>query len=221
MQQVTFAVEFTGERAQPTHRRLMGETPASRADLLVWGPLGSPTSLSWFDAGAGAVERLLDGVESVRETRLVPGDGGTYAFAERRDYEFDPALRALVADAGVAFVPPVTFRESGRMQFEAVGDGTALGELRAAVPDDLRPSVEAVRPFRRRSSTAPLTDRQREAVEAAVAAGYYEVPRTGSVADVAAALDCAHSTAGELLRRAESRLVAGFVDGDPPAHSSG
>jgi predicted DNA binding protein len=68
-------------------------------------------------------------------------------------------------------------------------------------------SIERVHPFERRQSPAALTDRQRAALDAAVEVGYYEVPREGSVADVAAALDCAHSTAGELLRKAEAAVV--------------
>lgn len=57
-----------------------------------------------------------------------------------------------------------------------------------------------------------LSRRQREAVAAAWDVGYYEVPREADVDAVAAELDCALSTASELLRRAESRLVADALD---------
>ncbi|WP_370628387.1 helix-turn-helix domain-containing protein [Halorientalis salina] len=56
-------------------------------------------------------------------------------------------------------------------------------------------------------SESLLTDRQQEAVRAAIDHGYYEVPRSGSVEDVAAALDCAPSTASNHLRKAEARLA--------------
>ncbi|WP_217493327.1 helix-turn-helix domain-containing protein [Haladaptatus sp. W1] len=49
---------------------------------------------------------------------------------------------------------------------------------------------------------------------AALDAGYYDVPRTGSVDDVAAALDCAHSTAGELIRKAESAVISDAIRGN-------
>jgi predicted DNA binding protein len=52
-----------------------------------------------------------------------------------------------------------------------------------------------------------LTDRQREALAEALAAGYYESPRAATVADVGERLDCAPSTAAEHLRKAESTLV--------------
>jgi hypothetical protein len=56
-----------------------------------------------------------------------------------------------------------------------------------------------------------LTERQREAVAAAVDLGYYEIPREATHEDVAAAIDCAPSTAAEHLRKAESTLVSAVV----------
>jgi hypothetical protein len=54
-------------------------------------------------------------------------------------------------------------------------------------------------------------DRQREAITAASEVGYYDVPRTGSVAEVADRLGCAKSTASNHLRKAEARLVGEVV----------
>jgi hypothetical protein len=52
-----------------------------------------------------------------------------------------------------------------------------------------------------------LTDRQREVLDRALQAGYFEVPRDCTLADVAADLDIDKSTASEVIRRAEARLV--------------
>jgi len=59
-----------------------------------------------------------------------------------------------------------------------------------------------VHDFQRGDTPASLTDRQRAALDTALDLGYYDVPRAASVADVAVELDCATSTAGELLRKA-------------------
>lgn len=72
--------------------------------------------------------------------------------------------------------------------------------------------IETVREYRPWSSPAVLTDRQQEALTAAVAVGYYEIPREGAVADVADAIDCSHSTAGELLRKAERTVLTAVID---------
>jgi hypothetical protein len=217
MKRVTMTVTYTAETAQETHRHLMGDTPVTRCDLLVWGPMLDVTSLSWFDAGPHAVRELLDDVETVENADLVPGDGGTYAFVDRDGYEFDADVLSLVSDAQVVFVPPLTFSESGELQFEAVGEHARISgfyrDLTALV--DVR--IDRVHSFSRRQTTASVTERQHRALEAAVSAGYYDVPRTGSVEDVAAALDCATSTAGELLRRAEAAVVEEFVGDRRPS----
>lgn len=62
-------------------------------------------------------------------------------------------------------------------------------------------------------SGATLSDRQREAVEAGLALGYYEVPREASHEDVAEAIDCAPSTAAEHRRKAEAKLLRSTVGG--------
>jgi predicted DNA binding protein len=59
-----------------------------------------------------------------------------------------------------------------------------------------------------------MTDRQREALAAAVSVGYYDRPRSGSLADVARELHCARSTAGELVRKGEASLVNAFVESE-------
>jgi predicted DNA binding protein len=57
-----------------------------------------------------------------------------------------------------------------------------------------------------------VSERQREALAAAWDAGYYAVPREGDIEAVAAELDCATSTASDLLRRAERQIVAASLD---------
>jgi len=56
-----------------------------------------------------------------------------------------------------------------------------------------------------------LTERQRSLVQTAVEAGYYDVPRTCTLTDVADAAGIAKSTASETLHRAEAKIVRQFV----------
>ena len=60
---------------------------------------------------------------------------------------------------------------------------------------------------------AELTDRQREVVETAYEAGYYEVPREATAAEVAAELDLDASTVVEHLQRAERNLMSHHLEG--------
>nr|WP_272904722.1 helix-turn-helix domain-containing protein [Halobacterium sp. TGN-42-S1] len=53
-----------------------------------------------------------------------------------------------------------------------------------------------------------MTDRQRDVVAVAVDLGYYEVPRTATLDDVAAEVGVASSTVSDHLRKAESAVMA-------------
>ncbi|WP_167768491.1 helix-turn-helix domain-containing protein [Haloarcula amylovorans] len=83
----------------------------------------------------------------------------------------------------------------------------AMDDLPADATADVRieqlgaydPEIDAAR--------SALTDRQRTVLDAAVDVGYYATPRTATIEDVAAAAECAESTASEHLRKIEARLL--------------
>jgi hypothetical protein len=211
VRRVSFRTSYPPDRRHALHSEVVARDGVSRADLLVWGPVGAATQFQWFDADPAVAGALLDAVPEVDHRRLVAGDGGTYAFTRQSGFGFDPGLLDVVAAADVAFLPPVSFLGDGTAAFDAVGERERLSALHDALAEYADVEIEAVRDFHRGGAPASLTARQREALEAAAAVGYYEVPREGSVADVAARLDCSRSTAGELLRKAEARVVDGVL----------
>lgn len=211
MKRVVFVATYPPSLTHPLHAELVDREELGRADVLNWGPVGSATTLTWLDGDREAVTALYDAVDSVADTSLVTGDGGTYAFTRQTDYAFADELLELVAAADVAFRPPLSFRADRTARFEAVGESAAISEFYDDLAAVLDVRIDAVQPFRADGTTAALTDRQRAALDVAARLGYYEVPRTASVADVAEELDCASSTAGELLRNAEAALVSEYV----------
>lgn len=58
-----------------------------------------------------------------------------------------------------------------------------------------------------------LTSRQREVLDTAMRAGYFEVPRECTLAEVAAQLGIDKSTASTILRRGENRILKWFLTG--------
>ncbi|WP_049901278.1 helix-turn-helix domain-containing protein [Halococcus agarilyticus] len=67
------------------------------------------------------------------------------------------------------------------------------------------------------SARSELTDEQREALLTAFEAGYYEIPRDITAADLADDLDISHQALSERFRRAHERLVeTELVVGDRP-----
>ena len=123
----------------------------------------------------------------------------------------DPALLELAHRAGVPLRTPFEVAD-GRAHWELTTTRERLGELRdvlegAGVSYDL----QSVRSFEDGPGDDPLTDRQREVLLAARGLGYYDVPRTASLTEVATALGVAKATASDTLHRAESHLVDRFV----------
>jgi hypothetical protein len=212
MKRVQFSVTYPDRFVHPLQRRIVEGTPITRAELLMWSPTEDATTLFWCDGDRDATEAAVDGIDSLLVGNFVEDAGGTYAFLRQDDYEFARPLLETIADSRVIFLPPVVFFDTGDVRFEAVGEATALSRFHEELSELGDLAVERVREFARERSPSRLTDRQRAALEAAVSVGYYDVPRDGAVADVANALDCSSSTAGELLRKAEAAVIRDYVE---------
>lgn len=212
MKRVQFSVGFPDRVVHPLHEQVVAETPVARAELVMWSPTAEATALVWCDGDRAATEAAVSTVDSLLARAFVEGPDGTYAFLQQEGYEFAPALLDLVAASRVIFLPPVVFRETGAVRFEAAGVRESLGAFHESLAELGDVTVEAVHEFERRTAPSRLTERQRAALETGVSVGYYEVPREGSVTDVADALDCSRSTAGELLRKAEAAVIRAHTE---------
>jgi predicted DNA binding protein len=123
----------------------------------------------------------------------------------------DTALYGFVEAVSLPVEFPLTV-ERGWYEFDLTGTREELDSLRtfldnSPLPYELRSLVETT------ETDTLLTDRQREVLETAVREGYFEVPRTCTLADIADELDIDKSTASTVLRRGESRLVKRYLTG--------
>lgn len=191
---------------------------------------GTSRQLSWSVSVDGSISTVfrvdgdpdpyvdaLDAVDSIDSYHVAPSDGGFYLYVREALPERDLELATALDRDGLLVVPPITYREDGCAEFSLAGAPAAVQDAVDAVPEAIAVDVLEVgryrgQPFDRGGG---LTDRQREAVRAAVDCGYYESPREGTVEDVAAELSCSPGTAAEHLRKAES-VVMGAVAGDRP-----
>jgi predicted DNA binding protein len=215
VKRVAFRARYPEELAHPLQRRITDDGPVPRVEWLMWGPVADVTTLSWLDGDPADARRVFEAVGSTTTTDFVADDGGTYAFVHQTDFELVGAVLERIADSSVVYLPPVVFLESGDVRFEAVGESDHLAAFHSALREVVDVGIESVHGFRREPNPSAVTDRQQAALEAGIEVGYYEVPRSGSVADVAEELDCSTSTAGELLRKGEAAVVAAYADGGP------
>jgi len=211
MKRIQFSATYPEQFVHPLHRQIMEGAPISRAELLMWSPTEDATTLFWCAGGREATERAIGHIDSLLGSNFVEDSDGTYAFLRQDDYEFSASLLDAIAGSRVIFLPPVAFLDTGEVQFEAVGETTALSSFHEELSELGDLTIEQVREFERKHSPSRLTDRQEAALEAAVTVGYYEVPRDGTVADIAAVLGCSTSTAGELVRKAEAAVIRNYI----------
>lgn len=187
-------------------------------ELLTWSvqpEAGREYLLFYAEADVDRYRAAIDGVDSVAEYRLAPiDDESVHAWVCQETRSEDRAWRSAFAGRQLLVVPPIRFDENADVGMTIVGEGGAAQETIAAIPDDVAVAVEEVGTYDRRGGTiaGALTDRQLAALSAARAVGYYEVPGEATLADVADRLDCAESTASELLGRAERALVTRVLD---------
>jgi len=173
------------------------------------------------------LEALAEYTEDATHSVTQAEGDGLYLYVHAELEGIDRTLAAAVDRPGVILVPPLEYRMDGTIVASLVGPADELSAAIEAIPDAFDPEVLTLQPYGRRSFQAAgeLTDRQREVVAAAVDAGYYEEPREASVEDVAAAVECAPSTAAEHLRKAEAavmkRAAAGPVSRSAATHQQG
>jgi hypothetical protein len=208
MQSLRLELSYDDDAIHPMHR-FVCESPHVRRETLLEGrQVGDGRTMLFFVNGdQRPYKRQLAAREDVLEFDVTPEDDDSfYAWVRVANREAElPVLDAFDRDTLVV-VPPVEFREDRTAHFSVVG---SAADLRGVV-DDLSDGVTAT--VRRVGDPAAavddgLTDRQREAMAAAWDVGYYDVPRSGGIEAVAAELDCATSTASDLLRRGEASLV--------------
>lgn len=160
-------------------------------------------------------EAELDEIAVVHTYEVIPiMDTECYCFVEG---EGTPATRALYETftaGSLLIVPPIQCNEDGSATFTVLGTETDIQAAIANVPEGIGVDIAAVggRKVAEDSVVGRLSDRQREAVETAIALGYYDVPRDATSEDVARELECATATAAEHLRKAESTLILALFD---------
>jgi len=183
-----------------------------RSDALQWNFTGDAFGILHYAVGdADAFEAAIETIPEVLDYELLrTGEDGFYVYVRDATTDALGELFGPITEGGLIVVPPIRYHEDGTVTFSLFGPDA---EIQAAVenaPEAVEVTIEEVGGLDATTAAveAQLTERQREAVAAAVDLGYYEVPREASHEDVADAIDCAPSTAAEHLRKAESTLIS-------------
>ena len=202
----------------PMHATVGPDGPATDVWLRAWtvdADAGVEYLLFFVDGDRAPYRRAVETVPTIVEYAIEPIDDGSFnVYACEQTRPEVSAWRSEFADRALVVVPPVRLLAGGAMRFTLVGDADDLQRLVEDVSETATVTVDEVGSY----DVPPgplggvLTDRQHDAVATALDVGYYDVPRTGSLADVADALDVSEGSASVLLRRAERAAFTELLD---------
>lgn len=189
------------------------ELEIHREELLSWHVDAETERVRFLSLIVGdcdAVRETAVDLDVVHRFELMPIDGDTfYAYAVMDVRAADETLLGAFDEPGLVLVPPIVYTGRETVHVTVLGEPDALSGLIGQFPEDIGVEVERVSAHQQTAETLAgrLTARQFEAMEAAREAGYYDIPRTASLSEVATALECSESAASTLLRTVESELV--------------
>jgi hypothetical protein len=197
------------------HQYLDEAADARWSKMLTWNHSQEGLTFALFHVLAereSYVERL-DAVEGVVDYDVTAAaGGGFYVFVREETVPQVDTFRRAFAHEGLLVMPPLTYRPNGELTLTVLGAPEALRSVVGGFPEELSATVDRLGEYDHGGVGRRLTDRQREALDAALDVGYYDVPRSGGVEAVADSLGCAPSTASTHLRMAEARLVREALD---------
>lgn len=168
------------------------------------------------DGPVAPYRQTVQDVQSVLEFEIATcSDGSFYVYVRERVTAPDQDIIDAFSQPGLILAHPIEYRPDRSIQLAVIGPTDAVQSAADAISEKADTEIGKIGEFpsSRIDSRLGLTERQFEAVRAAVECGYYEVPREGALDDIAARLDCSTGTAGELLRRAEQTVMADLVAG--------
>jgi predicted DNA binding protein/PAS domain-containing protein len=182
---------------------LDGLIPATDGELIAY------LSADVDDAGVDAAAAH----PGVTDVRALATDAGTTLEVQAESGTLAHPLVEYGANVGTATASDGRCRLSAELSPDT-NVRAVVERVRAAFPETELVAKREVEPADRESipNAADMTDRQREALEAAFCAGYFDWPRESTAEEVATSLDISSATLHGHLRKAEHRLLDAFFD---------
>ena len=201
-----------GETDVPAMYRVLSGAPYLDSVVgLHWNVSGDRLGLMVYAEGDEAAFRgEVRTVPEVLDFETVSaGEGRFYAYLRNELNELARRLFGTFTRGSLLVVPPLDYGGDGSVTLSVFGPDDEIQAAIADVPAPFETTVDAVGGMGATPGLVgtSLSPRQREAVEAATAVGYYDIPRTGDYEAIAAEMGCAPSTAAEHLRKAESKVL--------------
>lgn len=217
MRSFELILTYSPEAIHPVHE-FITQSEAVNNERLLHGTVtddGLDTFLFHVEGDAEAYTKALDATAVIERYDITAvSETSFYAYLKHEAPEIDESLLAAFLRPGVIVVPPVEFRADGTARLTIIGDANEFRALLAEIPEEVATEVTQIVEYSGEPSgfLSALSPRQLEAITTGVETRYYEVPRQGSVADIAHRMGCAPGTAAEHLQKAESKLITAIIE---------
>ncbi|WP_226004088.1 helix-turn-helix domain-containing protein [Natrinema salinisoli] len=211
MKTVRLTLRYDAETIHPMHR-FVADSDAFDAYRMVHGNFAGTDDNAFIFHVVGdpdVYEAALEETGRVSDYELTRTDDRTFTvYVRDAPEEVDERLLALFTEGSLVVLPPIEYRSDWTVRFSVVGESADLRRALEGVPAGIETAVDRVGQYDGSdAAVGALTGRQREALRVARELGYFEVPRSTSVEDVAGELGCAPGTAAEHLRKAEEAVM--------------
>lgn len=212
MRYLRFTLHHSDTTIEPTHK-LMKETDSVSEYKLLHGNITNDdlhTFMLYIEGEHSAYLSHLNRLPNVIDYDITPiDDESFYVYVRVQTAETEQRLIAAFTRPSVVVIPPIEYRDDGSVRYTIIGSPEDLDAALDAVPSSIQVTIEQVGEYDQNQSAPAsiLTDRQCEALQLGIEVGYYDVPRTGTVGDIAQEMDCAPGTAAEHIQKAESAVV--------------
>ncbi len=162
----------------------------------------------------GDADRLATIEEEIPEIISCTVTGGEtwLAYMHYEPDEVETVLLERIDTEAISIDWPMRETDDG-LQVTLFGEDAALQQLIAGFPDEIDVTLERAGEYQpdMDDPAGKLTDRQKEILRTALAAGYYEIPRCATQRDVATELGLSRGTIGDHLRRAEAKIIQSII----------
>lgn len=196
----------------PMYDLLANADCVSTARTMHWNVSGDELGIMHHvDGDLPEFEAAIDTIDGVHDYDITRVDEGSF-YAYLMCVVTEPASQLFGAlTLGRLVVSfPIEWAPDGTVSVAVIGSSEDIQAALDGIPDPVECTVREIGGIEQASEIAEsvLTDRQRDAVVTALELGYYDIPRSASISDVATRLDCAKSTAAEHLRKSETKLLS-------------
>ena len=214
MKSMRVELRYSDEALIPLHRGLCDSPDLDREIILGGQSVDGIETISSFVYGSpDAYESLLAERESVLEYDITPDEDGFFVYLRQELGPEGMSMMDSLAQDTVVVVPPIEFRSDRTMRMTVVGHPEDLKAVSESIPEGISIEIlklgDGVMTFQ-----TSISDRQQHALTVAWDLGYFDVPRRNGIEAVAEELDCAVSTASELLRRGEAHAIRQVLESD-------